>query len=62
MQRMAWARNYAFGKMLIIGNEPPFKVKGLWLFREAEIPEFVLNECYDMELYDWVKEDITDAV
>ncbi|CAI9112355.1 OLC1v1012795C1 [Oldenlandia corymbosa var. corymbosa] len=23
---------YAFGKMLVIGSEPPFKVKGLWLF------------------------------
>ncbi|XP_047949998.1 elongation factor 1-gamma 2-like [Salvia hispanica] len=60
LQRMDLARKYAFGKMLIIGNEAPFKVKGLWLFRGTEIPKFVVDECYDMELYDWVKVDIND--
>ncbi|KAF7824985.1 elongation factor 1-gamma [Senna tora] len=60
LQRMDLARKYAFGKMLIIGSEPPFKVKGLWLFRGKEIPQFVLDECYDMELYEWTKVDITD--
>ncbi|KAL4654974.1 hypothetical protein ACB092_01G418600 [Castanea dentata] len=29
-------------------------------FREQEIPQFVLDECYDMELYEWKKVDITD--
>ncbi|XAR49337.1 hypothetical protein NMG60_11032506 [Bertholletia excelsa] len=60
LQRMDLARKYAFGKMLVIGSEPPFKVKGLWLFRGQEIPQFVLDECYDMELYEWKKVDITD--
>lgn len=60
LQRMDLARKYAFGKMLIIGNEPPYKVKGLWLFRGPEIPKFVMDECYDMELYDWKKADISD--
>ncbi|XP_072956861.1 elongation factor 1-gamma 2-like [Typha angustifolia] len=60
LQRMDLARKYAFGKMLVIGSEPPFKVKGLWLFRGQDIPQFVLDECYDMELYDWVKVDISD--
>ncbi|XP_052194297.1 elongation factor 1-gamma [Diospyros lotus] len=60
LQRMDLVRKYAFGKMLVIGSEPPFKVKGLWLFRGPEIPQFVLNECYDMELYDWTKVDISD--
>ncbi|KAI3460701.1 hypothetical protein Pfo_017364 [Paulownia fortunei] len=32
LQRMDLARKYAFGKMLIIGSEAPYKVKGLWLF------------------------------
>lgn len=62
LQRMDLARKYAFGKMLVIGSEPPFKVKGLWLFRGTEIPPFVLDECYDMELYEWKKVDITDEV
>ncbi|KAH9725273.1 elongation factor 1-gamma 2 [Citrus sinensis] len=60
LQRMDLARKYAFGKMLIIGSEPPFKVKGLWLFRGQEIPQFIMDECYDMELYDWKKVDIND--
>ncbi|KMT19415.1 hypothetical protein BVRB_1g012630 [Beta vulgaris subsp. vulgaris] len=60
LQRMDLARKYAFGKMLVIGSEPPFKVKGLWLFRGPEIPQFVLDECYDMELYEWTKVDISD--
>ncbi|KAA8545451.1 hypothetical protein F0562_020235 [Nyssa sinensis] len=60
LQRMDLARKYAFGKMLVIGSEPPFKVKGLWMFRGQEIPQFVLDECYDMELYDWRKVDISD--
>ncbi|MFS7979189.1 putative elongation factor 1B gamma, elongation factor EF1B gamma domain superfamily [Helianthus anomalus] len=60
LQRMDLARKYAFGKMLIIGNEPPFKVKGLWLFRGPEIPKFVMDKCYDMELYEWTKVDLSD--
>eukprot|EP01018_Ginkgo_biloba_P038183 Gb_08439 [translate_table: standard] len=60
LQRMDLARKYAFGKMLIIGKEGPFKVKGVWLFRGQEIPKFVMDECYDMELYEWTKVDISD--
>lgn len=61
LQRMDLARKYAFGKMLVIGSEPPFKVKGLWLFRGQEVPQFVIDECYDMELYEWKKVDISDG-
>jgi elongation factor 1-gamma len=60
LQRMDLTRKYAFGKMLIIGSEAPFKVKGLWLFRGPEIPKFVMDEVYDMELYSWTKVDISD--
>ncbi|KAE9446997.1 hypothetical protein C3L33_21100, partial [Rhododendron williamsianum] len=60
LQRMDLARKFAFGKMLIIGSEPPFKVKGLWLFHGQQIPQFIIDECYDMELYDWKKVDISD--
>ena len=42
LQRMDLARKYAFGKMLVIGSQAPFKVKGLWLFRGQEIPQFVI--------------------
>lgn len=57
---MDLACKYAFGKMLIIGYEPPFKVKGLWFFRGQEIPKFVVEECYDMKLYEWTNVDIPD--
>lgn len=60
LQRMDLARKYAFGKMLVIGSEAPFKVKGLWLFRGKEIPKFIMDEVYDMELYDWKEVDIND--
>ncbi|WCJ18637.1 Elongation factor 1-gamma [Euphorbia peplus] len=60
LQRMDLARKYAFGKMLVIGSSPPFKVKGLWLFRGQEVPQFVIDECYDMELYEWTKVDLSD--
>ncbi|XP_062176710.1 elongation factor 1-gamma [Alnus glutinosa] len=60
LQRMDLARKYAFGKMLVIGSNPPFKVQGLWLFRGQEVPQFVIDECYDMELYDWKKVDLSD--
>uniref|UniRef100_A0A453NRU3 Elongation factor 1-gamma 2 n=1 Tax=Aegilops tauschii subsp. strangulata TaxID=200361 RepID=A0A453NRU3_AEGTS len=59
--RMDLCRKYAFGKMLVIGSEPPFKVKGLWLFRGPKIPKFVMEEVYDMALYDWAKVDLSDA-
>jgi elongation factor 1-gamma len=57
---MDLARKYAFGKTLAIGSEPPFKVKGLLLFRGQEIPQFIIDECYDVELYNWSKVDSTD--
>ncbi|PIA47221.1 hypothetical protein AQUCO_01400125v1 [Aquilegia coerulea] len=60
LQRMDLARKYAFGKMLVIGSEGPYKVKGLWLFRGQEVPQFIIDECYDMELYEWTKVDISD--
>ncbi|KAL6328829.1 hypothetical protein AAG906_003846 [Vitis piasezkii] len=60
LQRMDLARKYAFRKMLVIGSEAPFKVKGLWLFHGQEIPQFIIDECYDMEHYEWKKVDISD--
>ncbi|RWV79757.1 hypothetical protein GW17_00059060 [Ensete ventricosum] len=44
LQRMDLAHKYAFGKMLVIGSDPPFKVKVLWLFHGLDILKFVLDE------------------
>ncbi|KAL2611572.1 hypothetical protein R1flu_023264 [Riccia fluitans] len=60
LQRMDFIRKYGFGKMCILGENPPFKIKGVWLFRGTEIPQMVKDECYDMELYEWTKVDISD--
>ncbi|PON48744.1 S-crystallin [Parasponia andersonii] len=46
LQRMDLARKYAFGKMLVIGSEPPIQGEGAVSF--------------DMELYDWNKVDLSD--
>lgn len=54
-QKMDPARRYAFGKMLVIGSEPPFKVKGLWLFPGQEISQFITDDDYE-----WQKVDISD--
>ncbi|CAI7847488.1 unnamed protein product, partial [Closterium sp. NIES-53] len=56
LQRMDLARKYAFAKMCILGpDEGPFVIKGVWLFRGSEVPPFVMEECYDCELYEWSK-------
>ncbi|CAI5464954.1 unnamed protein product [Closterium sp. Yama58-4] len=61
LQRMDLARKYAFAKMCILGPDAgPFVIKGVWLFRGSEVPKFVLDECYDCELYEWTKVDLSD--
>jgi elongation factor 1-gamma len=62
LQRMDFVRKYAFAKMAILEQKPggPFHISGVWLFRGPEIPKQVLDESYDMELYDWKKVDISD--
>ncbi|BBN16177.1 glutathione S-transferase [Marchantia polymorpha subsp. ruderalis] len=60
LQRMDFIRKYAFGKMCILGDGP-FAIKGVWLFRGTDIPQLVKDECYDMDLYEWTKVDISDA-
>ncbi|MCO5566537.1 hypothetical protein L7F22_020214 [Adiantum nelumboides] len=61
LQRMDFIRKHGFAKMCIFGETGPFKIKGVWLFRGQEMPQMVLDECYDVELYEWTKVDITDA-
>lgn len=59
-------RKYAFGRMLVIGSKPPYKLKGVWLFRGQEIPRFLLKRhqfrlTHDIRAYHWHKVDILDA-
>ena len=34
----------------------------MWIFRGQGIPPIMLDECYDLELYNWTKVDIADLV
>lgn len=36
--------------------------RGVWIFRGQGIPPIMLDECYDLELYNWTKVDIADPV
>uniref|UniRef100_A0A0D9XXA8 EF-1-gamma C-terminal domain-containing protein n=1 Tax=Leersia perrieri TaxID=77586 RepID=A0A0D9XXA8_9ORYZ len=60
LQRMDLCRKYAFGKMLVIGSTPPFKVKGYG--SSVDIPEFVMDEVYDMELSDEAQKERVNAM
>eukprot|EP00246_Nothoceros_aenigmaticus_P007221 TRINITY_DN2089_c0_g1_i8.p1 TRINITY_DN2089_c0_g1~~TRINITY_DN2089_c0_g1_i8.p1 ORF type:complete len:471 (-),score=115.59 TRINITY_DN2089_c0_g1_i8:800-2161(-) len=60
LQRMDLVRKYAFGKIAILGEKPPYKIKGVWLFWGTDFPQLVKDECYDTELYEWTKVDIAD--
>ncbi|KAJ7521310.1 hypothetical protein O6H91_19G047500 [Diphasiastrum complanatum] len=62
LQRMDFIRKFAFAKICILGKAAPYKIKGVWLFRGPEIPQQVKDECYDIELYDWIKVNISDEV
>ncbi|CAI9786703.1 unnamed protein product [Fraxinus pennsylvanica] len=55
-----WFCNYKYNDENTVSFVTLNKVKGLWLFRGKEVPQFVLDECYDMELYEWTKVDISD--
>jgi hypothetical protein len=34
----------------------------VWIFRGQGIPPIMLDECYDLELYNWTRVDIADPV
>lgn len=60
LQRLDKLRKYAFGSMIMFGNDGDLEVSGCWLFRGKEIPE-EMSECDDAEHYNWKKADIEDA-
>nr|BAN38538.1 eukaryotic translation elongation factor 1 gamma, putative [Entamoeba histolytica] len=56
-QRLERFNKIAFGSVLIFGNEKPFQIEGVWVFKGTEMPK-ELNDCDDVELYDWKKLDL----
>jgi len=55
-QRLEKLHKYAFGSMIIFGEEPQLSVSGVWLFRGQEIPED-MKACDDCEHYEWKRVD-----
>jgi len=60
VQRCDEVRKVAFGNMLIVGSEAPFRIVGCWMIRGQSIKP--LLECNpDAEYYTWTKMDPEDA-
>jgi len=60
LQRLDKLRKYAFGSMMIFGNDGDLEVSGCWLFRGKDVPA-EMTECDDAEHYDFKKADTNDA-
>lgn len=60
LQRMDRLRKYAFGSLLIFGEEPKLQIGGVWLFRGTELPE-ELWENPDAEHHTWTQIDVNDV-
>jgi len=54
LQRLDKLRKYAFGSLIIFGDDGGLEVSGVWLFRGLNIPE-EMTECDDAEHYNWKK-------
>jgi len=60
IQRLDKVRKYAFGSLVIFGEEPKLEVSCLFLFRGKEMPaEFQIVD--DVEHYTWRKADTNDT-
>jgi len=54
LQRLDKLRKYAFGSMIIFGEDGSLEVSGVWMFRGLNVPE-EMTECDDAEVYNWKK-------
>jgi len=58
-QRLDKLRKYAFGSMIIFGEDGSLEISGIWIFRGQGIPE-EMEECEDAEHFAWKKIDISE--
>jgi elongation factor 1-gamma len=58
-QRLEKLHKYAFGSMLIFGEEPKLSVSGVWVFRGPDVPK-EMAECDDYTNYEWRRSDLSD--
>jgi len=59
-QRLEKLHKYAFGSVVIHGQEPSLTVSGVWLFRGPDVPKD-MTDCDDYALYTWAKLDAKDS-
>ncbi|KAH6587992.1 hypothetical protein BASA61_006141 [Batrachochytrium salamandrivorans] len=59
-QRLESARKYAFGSLVILGEDSANQITGYFVFRGQDIP-FEVSDAADFESYDFVKADHTNA-
>jgi len=59
LQRLDKLRKYAFGTMIIFGENDSNEISGIWMFRGQNIPE-EMGECDDAEHFHWKKVDFDD--
>jgi len=58
-QRLETLHKYAFGSMLIFGEEPSLEVSGVWVYRGTGTPAD-MESCDDYPHYNWRQADISD--
>ncbi|EIE21308.1 glutathione S-transferase [Coccomyxa subellipsoidea C-169] len=62
LQRIDYVRKHAFAVMSILKDDKgQFPIRGMWIFRGQEIPAIMVEECFDLPLYEWNKVDTSDA-
>jgi len=59
LQRLDKLRKYAFGSLIIFGEDGNMEIAGCWLFRGQDVPA-EMSECDDAEHYDWKKANLDD--
>jgi len=59
-QRLEKLHKYAFGSMLILGEEPNLEVSGAWVFRGPDVPQ-EMRDCDDYEHYTWRRANLDDT-
>jgi len=59
LQRLDKLRKYAFGSIIIFGQDEKMEIAGCWLFRGQDVPA-EMSECDDAEHYDWKKANLED--
>ncbi|TPX30442.1 hypothetical protein SmJEL517_g05992 [Synchytrium microbalum] len=59
-QRLEQARKYAFGSLVILGEDNKNEIRGFFVLRGQEVPPEV-SEAADYESYEWTKVDPNDT-